>query len=52
VQIFGQLAENDAVALEEAIHLRCALRLELWHGSRKVGDVPATMPQNHASNCT
>jgi hypothetical protein len=35
-------ADFDDMALEKAMRLRGQDRIELWCGSRKVGDVPAT----------
>jgi hypothetical protein len=34
-------ADCDSTALEKAMQLQGELRIELWCGSRKVGDVPA-----------
>jgi hypothetical protein len=35
-------ADYDDKALEKAMPLQGQHRIELWRGSRKVGDVPAT----------
>jgi hypothetical protein len=35
------VADYDREALEKATQFQGELRIELWHGSRKVGDVPA-----------
>jgi hypothetical protein len=35
-------ANYDDMALEKAMQLQRQHRIELWCGSRKVGDVPAT----------
>jgi hypothetical protein len=46
------VADCDGIALEKAMQLQGALPIELWHGSRKAGDVPATPQQNDASTGT
>jgi hypothetical protein len=37
------VAGNDAEALEKAMQLQGELRIELWCGSRKIGDIPAAV---------
>jgi hypothetical protein len=41
IAVHAIAADYDDMALEKAMQLRGQHRIELWCGSRKVGDVPA-----------
>jgi hypothetical protein len=41
IAVHSIAADADQKALEKAEQLRGARRIELWCGSRKIGDIPA-----------